>query len=175
MGKAAAAQPPALALTDDQRLKLREWNALDWHLYQAFNRSFWNEVDRFGRTRMDQEVALLRTRRDVLARACLRDGGRPVEASRIRDKTIRPFQSGLVKILGYELQPGLDNATHQSCLRMIRPEIQYKDLLDARQFPRAAPQPAQALPPAIPAGRAHVRKGPSSQLRTGELGVEGGG
>ncbi|XP_045577801.1 galactose-3-O-sulfotransferase 4 isoform X2 [Salmo salar] len=176
VGKAAAAQPPALALTDDQRLKLREWNALDWHLYQAFNRSFWNEVDRFGRTRMDQEVALLRTRRDVLARACLRDGGRPVEASRIRDKTIRPFQSGLVKILGYELQPGLDNATHQSCLRMIRPEIQYKDLLDARQFPRAAPQAAQAQAPAIPAGGDYVRKDPSSQLRTGELGVgEGGG
>ncbi|XP_071189466.1 galactose-3-O-sulfotransferase 2-like isoform X1 [Salvelinus alpinus] len=176
VGKAAVAQPPALALTDDQRLKLREWNALDWHLYQAFNRSFWNEVDRFGRTRMDQEVALLRTRRDVLARACLRDGGRPVEASRIRDKTIRPFQSGLVKILGYELQPGLDNATHQSCLRMIRPEIQYKDLLDARQFPRAAPQAAQAQAPAIPAGGAYVRKDPSSQLRTRELGVgEGGG
>lgn len=173
--KAAAAQPPALALTDNQRQKLREWNALDWHLYQAFNRSFWDEVDRFGRARMDQEVVLLRTRRELLAKACLREGGRPVEASRIRDKNIRPFQSGFVKILGYELHPGLDNATRQACLRMIRPEIQYKDLLDARQFPRAAPQPAQALPPAIPAGRAHVRKGPSSQLRTGELGVEGGG
>lgn len=175
MDKAAAAQPPALALTDNQRQKLREWNALDWHLYQAFNRSFWDEVDRFGRARMDQEVVLLRTRRELLAKACLREGGRPVEASRIRDKNIRPFQSGFVKILGYELHPGLDNATRQACLRMIRPEIQYKDLLDARQFPRAAPQPAQALPPAIPAGRAHVRKGPSSQLRTGELGVEGGG
>ncbi|XP_064787278.1 galactose-3-O-sulfotransferase 2-like [Oncorhynchus masou masou] len=173
--KAAAAQPPVMPLTDNQRQKLREWNALDWHLYQAFNRSFWDEVDRFGRARMDQEVILLRTRRELLAKACLREGGRPVEASRIRDKNIRPFQSGLVKILGYELQPGLDNATRQACLRMIRPEIQYKDLLDARQFPRAAPQPAQAPPPAIPAGGAYMRKGPSSQLRTRELGVEGGG
>ncbi|KAL0189160.1 hypothetical protein M9458_016259, partial [Cirrhinus mrigala] len=124
VGKAAA--PAPLALTDKQRSKLREWNALDWHLYQAFNLTFWQEVERFGRSRME-------TKREVLTRICLRDGGRPVEASRIRDKTIRPFQSGLVKILGYELQSGLDNAT---------PEIQYKDLLDLQQFPRAQQPPA---------------------------------
>ncbi|XP_029113402.1 galactose-3-O-sulfotransferase 4 isoform X2 [Scleropages formosus] len=123
-------------LTEGLRQKLREWNALDWHLYVAFNVTFWEKVRRFGKARMAMEVAKLRTRREFLARICLRDGGRPVEASRIRDKAIRPFQSGPVKILGYELQPGLDNATYQACLRMIRPEIQYKDLLDAHQFPR---------------------------------------
>uniref|UniRef100_A0A667ZQN4 Galactose-3-O-sulfotransferase 4 n=1 Tax=Myripristis murdjan TaxID=586833 RepID=A0A667ZQN4_9TELE len=149
-GRSQAKAPPNLSLTEEQREKLREWNALDWHLYKAFNRTFWEEVDRFGRAQMEQEVALLRTRREVLARVCLRDGGKPVEAYRIRDKAIRPFQSGLVKILGYELQPGLDNATRQACLRMIRPEIQYKDLLDAKQFPRA--QPAQAQPGTVEEG-----------------------
>ncbi|XP_030636739.1 galactose-3-O-sulfotransferase 4 [Chanos chanos] len=153
----------SLALTDEQRQKLREWNALDWHLYQAFNRTFWEEVERFGRSRMEAEVALLRTRREVLAQVCLRDGGRPVEASRIRDKAIRPFQSGLVKILGYELQPGLDNATRQACLRMIRPEIQYKDLLDLRQFPRAQQPPGAG----IAAGGFSFRKD-SLPLRKGE-------
>ncbi|XP_053199884.1 galactose-3-O-sulfotransferase 2-like [Scomber japonicus] len=158
MGKAAAAvagvnvrgarsqakTPPNLSLTEEQREKLRQWNALDWYLYKAFNRTFWEEIDRFGHDQMEQEVALLRIRRDDLARVCLRDGGKPVEAHRIRDKTIRPFQSGLVKILGYELQPGLDNITRTACLRMIRPEIQYKDVLDVKQFPRA--QPVQAQP-----------------------------
>ncbi|KAL4631384.1 galactose-3-O-sulfotransferase 4 isoform X2 [Arapaima gigas] len=128
-------------LTEELRQKLREWNALDWYLYVAFNRTFWQQVNSFGKERMEMEVAKLRTRRDLLARICLRDGGQPVEGNRIRDKTIRPFQSGLGKILGYELQPGLDNATYQACLRMIRPEIQYKDLLDAHQFPRPV-QPA---------------------------------
>ncbi|XP_071368806.1 galactose-3-O-sulfotransferase 4 isoform X2 [Centroberyx affinis] len=167
VGKAAA--PPNLSLTEEQRGKLREWNALDWHLYKAFNRTFWEEVDRFGRAQMDQELALLRTRREVLAQVCLRDGGKPVEAHRIRDKNIRPFQSGLVKILGYELQPGLDNATRQACLRMIRPEIQYKDVLDVKQFPRV--QPAQAQPgqqsqgPVVAAGGAFIRQDSS---RTGE-------
>lgn len=150
VGKVAAVQsqakmPPNLSLTEDQREKLREWNALDWSLYQAFNRTFWEKIHKFGLARMEQEVALLRTRREDLARVCLRDSGKPIEAHRIRDKAIRPFQSGLVKILGYELQPRLDNATRTACLRMIRPEIQYKDLLDAKQFPRTAPaQPAQA-------------------------------
>ncbi|KAL6490611.1 hypothetical protein MHYP_G00009560 [Metynnis hypsauchen] len=161
VGKAAALAP--LALTEEQRQKLREWNALDWHLYQAFNHTFWAEVERFGRARMEAEVILLRSRREILARVCLRDGGQPVEASRIRDKAIRPFQSGLVKILGYELQPGLDNATKEACLRMIRPEIQYKDLLDLRQFPRAQQPPGQA----VAAGGAAVRRDPLSS-RTGE-------
>lgn len=136
-GRSQAKTPPNLLLTEEQREKLREWNALDWHLYKAFNRSFWEEIDRFGHYQMDQEVALLRMRREILARVCLRDGGKPVEPQRIRDKAIRPFQSGLVKILGYELQPGLDNVTMKACLRMIRPEIQYKDVLDMKQFPQA--------------------------------------
>ncbi|XP_038159098.1 galactose-3-O-sulfotransferase 4 isoform X2 [Cyprinodon tularosa] len=150
MGKAVAAagvsirgghlqpkMPPNLSLTEAQREKLRQWNAFDWFLYRAFNQTFWEEIDRFGRTQMEKEVNLLRMRRKDLARACLRDGGKPVEAHRIRDKNIRPFQSGLVKILGYELQPGLDNATRTACMRMIRPEIQYKDVLDSKQFPPA--------------------------------------
>ncbi|XP_035375896.1 galactose-3-O-sulfotransferase 4 isoform X2 [Electrophorus electricus] len=157
------AQPAPLALTDEQRQKLREWNALDWHLYQAFNRTFWIEVERFGQARMQAEVDLLRVRREVLAGVCLRDGGRPVEANRIRDKDIRPFQSGMVKILGYELQPRLDNVTRQVCLSMIRPEIQYKDLLDRRQFPHAQ----QPLDAAIAAGGFAVKR-ESSFLLTGE-------
>lgn len=135
-GNKRAKVPPNQSLTENQRERLRQWNALDWSLYRAFNRTFWEDVNRFGHTQMEQEVALLRMRREVLARVCLRDGGKPVEAHRIRDKNIRPFQSGLVKILGYELQPGLDNVTRTSCMRMIRPEIQYKDLLDFKQFPQ---------------------------------------
>nr|XP_006627381.2 PREDICTED: galactose-3-O-sulfotransferase 4-like isoform X1 [Lepisosteus oculatus] len=129
------------ALSEKQRQKLREWNALDWHLYRAFNQTFWAQVERFGRERMDREVGALRSRREELAQLCLRDGGQPVEASRIQDKAIRPFQSGLVKILGYELQPGLVNLTRDFCLRLVRPEIQYKDVLDSKQFPRP-PGPA---------------------------------
>ncbi|XP_054609378.1 galactose-3-O-sulfotransferase 4 isoform X1 [Dunckerocampus dactyliophorus] len=127
-------------LSEDQQEKLRQWNAFDCFIYDAFNRTFWEKVDKFGKSRMEEEVGLLRKRREALTRLCLRDGGKPIEAHHIRDKTIRPYQSGLVKILGYELQPGLDNSTRIACLRMIRPELQYKDLLDAKQFPRTRGQ-----------------------------------
>uniref|UniRef100_A0A669C2C8 Galactose-3-O-sulfotransferase 4 n=1 Tax=Oreochromis niloticus TaxID=8128 RepID=A0A669C2C8_ORENI len=148
-----AAMLPNLSLTDRQREKLRQWNALDWYLYKTFNRTFWEDIDKFGRAQMEQEVALLRMRREILGRVCLKDGGKPVEAYRIRDKNIRPFQSGVVKILGYELQ-------------MIRPEIQYKDLLDSKQFPRAVqPQLGQQGQGLLAAGGAFVRHDSS---RTGE-------
>ncbi|XP_076580724.1 galactose-3-O-sulfotransferase 4 isoform X2 [Chaetodon auriga] len=175
-GHSEAKMLPNLSLTEEQREKLRQWNALDWYLYKALNRTFWEEIDRFGHTQMEQEVALLRMRREDLARVCLRNGGKPVEAHRIRDKTIRPFQSGLVKILGYELQPRLDNATRTACLRMIRPEIQYKDVLDAKQFSRAVQaqpgQPNHGL--MVAAGGSFLRQGFS---RTGErlVGREAGG
>ncbi|KAM7377720.1 hypothetical protein PAMA_014160 [Pampus argenteus] len=173
-GRSQAKTPPNLSLTEEQREKLRQWNALDWYLYKAFNRTFWKEIDRFGHAQMEQEVALLRMRRDDLARVCLRDGGKPVEAHRIRDKNIRPFQSGLVKILGYELQPGLDNTTRTACLRMIRPEIQYKDVLDVKQFPRAQlvqAQPGQQGQVMIAAGSSFVRQDSS---RTGGERLVGG-
>lgn len=160
---------PNLSLTEDQREKLRQWNALDWYIYKTFNQTFWEEVAKFGHIKMEEEVAILRMRREELGRVCLKDGGKPVEAHRIRDKSIRPFQSGLIKILGYELQPGLDAATRTACLRMIRPEIQYKDLLDAKQFPRAPAAQAQ-LPlhgqGALEAGKSSIFRPDLS--RTGE-------
>lgn len=177
-GHSQAKTLPNLSLTEEQREKLRQWNALDWHLYKAFNQTFWEEIDRFGLSQMEQEVSLLRMRREDLARVCLRDGGKPVEAHRIRDKNIRPFQSGLVKILGYELQPGLDNTTRTACLRMIRPEIQYKDVLDAKQFLRAPAvqgQPVQQnVGRMVAAGGYFIRQDSS---RTGErlVGGEAGG
>lgn len=166
-GRPLVRVPPDLSLTPVQRDKLREWNALDWYLYLAFNQSFWEDVRRFGQERMDQELALLRARREKLAKVCLRNGGKAVEPQRIKDKTLRPFQSGVLKILGYELQPGLDNITTEACLRMIRPEIQYKnilDVLDAKQFPR--PQALNGLPKMmVSAGEGHVGMRP---LRTRE-------
>ncbi|KAK5876152.1 hypothetical protein CesoFtcFv8_027149 [Champsocephalus esox] len=156
-------------VTEAQREKLRQWNAFDLYLYKTFNRTFWEDIKSFGYTQMEQEVSLLRMLRKEMAQVCLRDGGKPVEARRIRDKTIRPFQLGLLEILGYELQPGLDNATRTACLRMIRPELQYKDVLDAKQFPRVA-QSGQQNPALQAAGASLVRQ---DSPRTGERPAEG--
>ncbi|MEQ2209796.1 hypothetical protein XENOCAPTIV_004145, partial [Xenoophorus captivus] len=175
-GHVQAKLPPNLSLTEEQREKLRQWNAFDWYLYKAFNKTFWKKIDKFGRTQMEKEVNLLRMRREDLARVCLRDGGKPVEAHQIRDKNIRPFQSGLVKILGYELQSGLDNVTRKLCVRMIRPEIQYKDVLDSKQFLQAHAIQAQQQRLIVAVGGTFLKQDPpwkGKKEMGGEVGVGG--
>ncbi|XP_061445432.1 galactose-3-O-sulfotransferase 4 [Rhineura floridana] len=114
--------------------RLRAWNNLDWHLYVHFNRTFWVQVEHFGRARLAEEVALLRKQRAELMHHCLLGGG-PLEPGQITDERIRPFQFGQVPILGYALQPSLGPAAQELCQRMVTPELQYKDLLDAKHFP----------------------------------------
>ncbi|XP_034286681.1 galactose-3-O-sulfotransferase 4 isoform X2 [Pantherophis guttatus] len=114
--------------------QLRAWNHLDWHLYTHFNRTFWARVKHFGTARMAGEVAILRKQRAEFTQRCLQGGG-PLEPGHIADEHIRPFQFGQVPILGYALQPSLASGLQVVCQQMVTPELQYKDLLDAKQFP----------------------------------------
>lgn len=114
--------------------RLRAWNYLDWHLYTHFNRTFWARVEHFGYGRMAQEIAMLRKRQAQLMQRCLQGGG-PLEPGHIADERIRPFQFGQAPILGYALRPGLAPRDQEVCQRMVTPELQYKDILDAKQFP----------------------------------------
>nr|XP_056719384.1 galactose-3-O-sulfotransferase 4 [Euleptes europaea] len=114
--------------------RLRAWNYLDWHLYTHFNRTFWARVERFGYARMARETAVLQKHRAQLMEHCLQGGG-PLEPRHIADEHIRPFQFGQAPILGYALRPGLAPKDQEVCQRMVTPELQYKDLLDAKQFP----------------------------------------
>ncbi|KAM9312687.1 galactose-3-O-sulfotransferase 4-like [Gastrophryne carolinensis] len=114
--------------------KLRAWNSLDWYLYTHFNQTFWEKVEQFGKEKMNNEVRRLRERRQQLAELCLEDL-QPVGAEHIKEKAIKPFQFGQEKILGWEIRKDLEPSVRKSCVRMVTPELQYKDLLDARQFP----------------------------------------
>lgn len=126
---AGAARPTAA-----QAARLRAWNGLDWALYSHLNRSFWRRVEAFGAARLRAEVARLRGRRAALAGRCLRGGG-PVPARAVAEGRLRPFQPpGSARILGYALRDGLDPAERERCARMATPELQYKDILDRRQF-----------------------------------------
>uniref|UniRef100_A0A803JIE8 Galactose-3-O-sulfotransferase 4, gene 6 n=2 Tax=Xenopus tropicalis TaxID=8364 RepID=A0A803JIE8_XENTR len=114
--------------------RLRAWNALDWYLYVYFNRTFWERVEHFGRERMDTEVRRLRERRQQLAEICL-EGMNPIRADQIKEEGIKPFQFGQDKILGWVVKRDLEPNTRARCVQMVTPELQYKDILDARQFP----------------------------------------
>ncbi|XP_054849398.1 galactose-3-O-sulfotransferase 4 [Eublepharis macularius] len=114
--------------------RLRAWNNLDWHLYTHFNRTFWARVERFGYARMAREMTMLQKRRAELMQHCLQGGG-PLGPGDIADEHVRPFQFGQAPILGYAVQPSLAPEEQKVCQRMAMPELQYKDFLDAKQFP----------------------------------------
>ncbi|XP_053908731.1 galactose-3-O-sulfotransferase 4 [Cuculus canorus] len=135
-GRLAEAAGPRVSPA--QAARLRAWNGLDWALYTHLNRSFWRRAEAFGAARLRREVARLRQRRDGLARRCLRGGG-PLPARAIADGRLRPFQPpGRAQIAGYALRTGLPPADAERCARLATPELQYKDILDRRQFGAAA-------------------------------------
>ncbi|NXU60501.1 G3ST1 sulfotransferase, partial [Horornis vulcanius] len=126
-GRAPEASP-------EQRRRLRAWNALDWALYEHFNRSFWRQARSFGLEELRKEAAELRRRREELARECLSGGG-PVPAGDIPEGSLRPFQPpGGDGILGFALRPGLGERQRRRCGRMALPELPYTDLLRRLQF-----------------------------------------
>ncbi|XP_072905028.1 galactose-3-O-sulfotransferase 4 isoform X2 [Hemitrygon akajei] len=116
--------------------RIRAWNSLDWNLYLHFNKTFWRKVERYGRKRMADDMLVLQQTRKKMEELCL-EGGRPVNTRQIRDKRLKPLQYRGAQIVGYNLNPELDGDTKETCLRMVMPELQYKDLLDAKFFPTA--------------------------------------
>ncbi|KAM4835880.1 galactose-3-O-sulfotransferase 2 [Thomomys bottae] len=125
------------------RARARRWCALDWRLYQHFNRTFWAQLRaELGPSRLRAEVARLRARRRELAGLCLQDAA-PKNRTQIQDPELRPYQPGRADILGYDLRRDLDDATRLLCRRMVMPELQYTAHLYARQFPE---KPRKVVP-----------------------------
>ncbi|XP_062948006.1 galactose-3-O-sulfotransferase 4 [Cynocephalus volans] len=121
---------------EDQQLtaRARAWNNLDWALYVHFNRSLWARIEQYGQGRLESAVAELRARRVAMAKRCL-VGGEASDPKYISDRRFRPFQFGSSKVLGYILRSGLSPQDQEECERLATPELQYKDKLDAKQFP----------------------------------------
>uniref|UniRef100_A0A452E7V7 Galactose-3-O-sulfotransferase 2 n=2 Tax=Capra hircus TaxID=9925 RepID=A0A452E7V7_CAPHI len=133
-------QRSVTSLSPAGRERAKHWCALDWHLYQHFNRTFWARLRaELSPRRLRSEVAQLRERRRELAVLCLQDS-EPKNQSQITDLRLRPYQSGRADILGYNLRPGLDNQTLQMCRRMVMPELQYMAHLYTLQFPDKPPK-----------------------------------
>ncbi|KAE8604813.1 hypothetical protein XENTR_v10014838 [Xenopus tropicalis] len=119
-----------LTISQETQEKIKSWNQLDWQLYVYFNNSFWERVEKFGKERMQREIEELRKRRDQMSKLCLQN---TAVASKIRDKSLIPYQSGKAIILGYNLKSGLGKAEQLLCQRLVTPEIQYTNLLWAKQ------------------------------------------
>ncbi|KAF4104393.1 galactose-3-O-sulfotransferase 2 isoform X1 [Onychostoma macrolepis] len=125
-------------LSTETAERVKEWNSLDWRLYQHFNATFWKRIDStLGRTKLQQEVELLRAKRRNLEQMCLQEGG-AVDPAQVHDSSLKPFQYGAAVIQGYNLRLELNNDTRQLCQRLITPELQYTTALYTKQFPQLA-------------------------------------
>uniref|UniRef100_A0A8C1WJN3 Galactose-3-O-sulfotransferase 2 n=1 Tax=Cyprinus carpio TaxID=7962 RepID=A0A8C1WJN3_CYPCA len=131
-------------LSTETAERVKEWNSLDWRLYQHFNDTFWKRIDStLGRATLQQEVELLKAKRRNLEQMCLQEGG-AVDPAQVQDSSLKPFQYGAAVIQGYNLRLELNNDTRQLCQRLITPELQYTSALYTKQFPQLAAARAAA-------------------------------
>ncbi|CAI9589192.1 unnamed protein product [Staurois parvus] len=109
----------------------QEWNALDLLIYQHFNTTFWNKVEKYGMERMKKDVIELKRRNEELKQECIAGGG-PVDASKIKESGLQPWQPlGKTFIQGYNLKKNILPQHRQLCRSMLTPEIQYMSRLGA--------------------------------------------
>ncbi|CAI5775456.1 galactose-3-O-sulfotransferase 2 [Podarcis lilfordi] len=128
-------------LNPEYKEKAKDWCALDWKLYTHFNNTFWIKIqERMDLKTLYKEVELLQKRQKELMEVCLLEET-AVDGSKIIDNKLKPFQLGLVKILGYNLKQDLDNKTQTICQKMIMPELQYTAYLYSHQFPNKTRKP----------------------------------
>ncbi|KAM4771182.1 galactose-3-O-sulfotransferase 2-like [Rhinophrynus dorsalis] len=118
------------ALSKQTQEAIKRWNQLDWQLYVYFNSTFWNRVERFGKERMLRELEELRRRRAEMQDICLHG---EVDPDKMIDKSLKPFQAGIARILGYNLKSNLGKADQLMCKRLITPVVQYSQHLFKRQ------------------------------------------
>ncbi|KAM6949101.1 galactose-3-O-sulfotransferase 3 [Aplochiton taeniatus] len=153
-------------LTPALAAKTRAWNHLDARLYDHFNASLWRRLEALGTACVAREVRLLRRAQERLTGGCF--GGRPPplrSAAQIKNKELRPWKpSAQVDIVGYDPPVNLSRGaaaaglTHELCLRLIMPELQYTRLLLRSQslryrhnYPlRPPPAPQQPLRSVLP-------------------------
>lgn len=122
-------------LTPESQERAKCWCALDWQLYQHFNRTFWTQLNaELNPRQLREELEQLRARRRELTNLCLQDP-EPKNKTHTEDRNLRPYQSGNAEILGYNLRHGLDNTTLSTCQRMAMPELQYMAHLYSLQYP----------------------------------------
>uniref|UniRef100_A0A8C5PHQ6 Galactose-3-O-sulfotransferase 1 n=1 Tax=Leptobrachium leishanense TaxID=445787 RepID=A0A8C5PHQ6_9ANUR len=109
----------------------QNWNALDTLVYNHFNATFWKKVEEYGSEKMKQDVLELQRKNELLKQECIAGGG-PVDASKIKESWLQPWQPlGENVIVGYNLRKNISAQHKQLCRNMLTPEIQYMRQLGA--------------------------------------------
>jgi len=98
--------------------KIQQWNQADVVLYDYFNRTFWNQVEKLGKE-FRYDVERLRHYNNVLKESCLLPEEHYTKAYARQAKDVR----------GYALKEKLDAPLKNLCGKMITNEIDYLQYL----------------------------------------------
>ncbi|XP_043926733.1 galactose-3-O-sulfotransferase 2-like [Protopterus annectens] len=133
------------SLSEQVKLNATKWNWLDWEIYVYFNKTFWEKIDtNIGRQKMQKELKELKRKQKDLMETCILGISDP---DKIHDLSLKPYQPGKARILGYALKPNLTVEMNQKCKRLVMPELQYTVILYNKQFPpvRAKDKPVKLV------------------------------
>lgn len=120
-------------LDENMRAKVRSWNVLDTLLYDFFVQVFWEKAAQYGLERLKAEAAQLRDSTENIRRKCVSRAAVP--PAELED-LLRPRQTELVTIVGYEVRGNLSLQDQGFCVRMMLPELQYHSHLYFKQYGR---------------------------------------
>ncbi|XP_070540865.1 galactosylceramide sulfotransferase-like [Ptychodera flava] len=114
-------------IDEETRRRILEWNSGDVKLYQHFNSTLWQKIEKYGRSRMARDVKLLREMNKELTERCLQSA----------DDKERGTEYHVYKPPGVVMDNQvLKKNAEKDCERRVLPERIFTALLKKKQFPQ---------------------------------------
>ncbi len=110
-------QVDEIEIPDSINRIVRRWNAGDDLMYTYFLHRLEQKIDSYGRTRMEQDVQILRQRRQDITQSCIEN---TVKNSELTDSRMREHSP---HVYTYELRKEKKN--NKTCLQLVLPELKY--------------------------------------------------
>lgn len=116
------------SVNGDMHTKIQSWNSGDMLLYNYFNKTLWEKIERYGHERMERDKAELEKKTKSLFDHCISTNTAPREKG-----DYKVWQPPGVNINAFVLRP--EAKGNRLCESMVKPEIQYTMELKVKQFP----------------------------------------
>ena len=115
----------AVDLSEDVKENIKRWNAADQLLFDYFNQTFWQKIEKEGKD-FYEDLAAFRRKREQISSLCL------------TNKTSLHLQYKSKYVKAASLKQNLDTKTREYCERMTRSENSYLAYLRRKQSMRLA-------------------------------------
>jgi len=120
--------------TDRIRKKVREWNKADSALFDYFNKTLWDKIEKFGFQKMKTKVKQLNNINQNLMAQC--SGGKKNYNELVNApwKNIKYYQPKGIDIVSYDLKEGKE--LNETCINLLAPEDYLTEVVHQHQKQR---------------------------------------